>query len=152
MVQVNAGLKDWDEFFWWVLVVIPKLDVGWLLVLLDWNSELLISEFENVLFAVSDHCVGDLDEKTGHSLVSVVVSSNGVDHLDGIHQSWKGVLDGLWCAIIEWLNKLLKGLEILNVVLGLVKSLSNLKDDVFPLVNGKIHLVLSFTLGLIVWL
>jgi len=152
VVQVNASLENWNEFFWWILVVVPEFNVGWLLVLLDWDVELLVSEFKNVLFAVSNHGVGDLDEKTSHSLVGIVVSSNGVDHLNGVHQSWKGVLDGLWSSIIEWLDEFLKSLEVLNVVLGFIKSLSDLEDDVFPLVDGKIHLVLSLTLGLSVWL
>lgn len=152
VVQVNAGLEDWDEFFWGVFVVVPELNVGGLLVLLDGDVQLLVSEFKNVLLAVGDHGICDLDEQTGHSLVGVVVSSNGVDHLDRVHQGWEGVLDSLWGSIVEWLDELLKSLKVLNVILSLVKSFSDLEDDVLPLVNGKIYLILGLSLGLIVWL
>jgi len=74
---------------------------------------------------LDDHLVGDLHKETGHSLVGVVVSSDSVDHLDTVHESWKGVLDSLGVSVIEWLDEFLKSLEILDVIFGLVESFSD---------------------------
>ena len=51
------------------------------------------SEVENIELTVVDHLVGDLDKEASHSLVGVVVSGNGVDHFDTVHQSWEGLFD-----------------------------------------------------------
>ena len=56
-----------------------------------------------------------------------------MNHLDAVHQSWKGLLDGFWSAVIEWLNELLKGLEILDIVLGFVESLGDSELNASPL-------------------
>jgi hypothetical protein len=42
-----------------------------------------------------DHLLSDLNEEAGHALVGVVVPSDSVDHLDAVHKSRQGVLDGL---------------------------------------------------------
>lgn len=51
------------------------------------------AEVNDVKFTVVDHLVSDLHEETGHTLVGVVVPRNRVDHLDGVHESGKGLLD-----------------------------------------------------------
>ena len=90
------------------------------------------SEVEDVELAVGDHLVGDLSEESGHSLVSVVVSSDSVDHLDAVHQSWKSLFDAFWISFVKWLDELFEGLEILNVILGFVQSFSNSKFNCSP--------------------
>lgn len=40
------------------------------------------AEVDDVVFAVSNHLVGDLYEQTGHTLISVVVTCDCVDHLN----------------------------------------------------------------------
>ena len=148
-LKLNAALEHWDELIWWILLVIPKHIIGhW--TLLDVLTSSDSSEVEDVVFALDDHLVGDLDEETGHSLVGVVVSGDGVDHLDTVHESWEGVLDGLWVSIVEWLNEFLKGLKILDVIFGLVESFSDSKLDGSPLGGGKVDLV-SWLAGVLTW-
>lgn len=78
--------------------VVNEVDLlGWWLAILDFSDSLIV---ENVVFAVVDHLVGDLDEETSHGVVGVVVSGDGVDHLDGVHQGRQGVLDCLRCAFV----------------------------------------------------
>jgi len=93
-VEVEAGLQDFDQLISGVLVVIPQNGVvngaGLLALgllgsgeLANWGLTVLnAAEVDDVEAAVSDHLVGDLDEKAGHTLVSVVVASDRVDHLD----------------------------------------------------------------------
>jgi hypothetical protein len=45
-----------------------------------------------------------------------------VDHLNGVHEGGKGLLDGFGSSFVEGLNELFESLEILHVVLSLVKS------------------------------
>lgn len=99
------------------------------------------SEVNNVVFTVGNHLVGNLDEKSSHSLVCVVVSSDGVNHLDGVHKGGKSVLDRLGCAFIKWLNELFKSLEVLNVVFGFVEGLSDTELNASPFAGGKVDLV-----------
>ena len=97
-IEVNATLEHWDELIWWIEFIVPKN------IITLWSTFLArftvsdSNEVQDVVLAVSDHLVGDFDEKTGHSFVGVVVSSDGVDHLDAVHQSWENFLDGLWVS------------------------------------------------------
>ena len=100
---------------------------------------------EDVVLAVVDHLVGDLHEESSHGVVGVVVTSDGVDHLDGVHQCWESILNCLRGAFIQWLNELFKSSKILNVVLGFIELFSNLKFNASPLAGGKIDLVSGFT-------
>ena len=102
------------------------------------------SEVEDVELAVGDHLVGDLGQESGHSLVSVVVSSDSVDHLDAVHQSWKSLFDAFWISFVKWFDELFEGLEILNVILGFVQSLGNSKLDSSPSGGGEVDLVSWF--------
>jgi len=106
-VQLKARLEDWDELLRRVLVMVPEdvvvhdLLAGLVSALTD------PAEVEDVVLAVVDHLLGDLHEQASHSIVSVIVSGDGVDHLDAVHQSWQGVLDGVGGSLIKRLDELL---------------------------------------------
>lgn len=87
-MKLKAAVEDSDELSTRVLLTIPKGIISELLTLLelDWKTSLNLFEVQDVLLAVVDHLVGDLDEKTSHSFISVIVSSDGVNHLDTVHQ------------------------------------------------------------------
>ena len=93
LVEFEAALKDGDELLRWVLIMVPQD------VIVDDPLASLVgalsdsSEVKDVVLAVVDHLLGDLNEEAGHAVVSVVVSRDGVDHLDTVHESGKGVLD-----------------------------------------------------------
>jgi len=132
LVKLDAALENFNELLTWIKLVIPKDVITSWLTLLAGDSKLDSSEVKDGVLAVGDHLVGDFSEKTGHSFVGVVISSDGVDHLDAVHQSWEGLLNGFWISIIEWLDEFLESLKILNVILGFVQSLSNSKLDSSP--------------------
>jgi len=108
------------------------------------------SEVKNVVLALNDHLVGDLNKESGHSLVGVVVSGDGVNHLDTVHQSWEGILDSLWVSIVEWLDEFLKGLKILDVVFSLIEGFGDSKLNGSPLGGGKVDLV-SWLSSVLAW-
>jgi hypothetical protein len=54
---------------------------------------LYLFEIKNVELAISNHLVCDFSKKSGHSFVGVVVSGNGMNHFDAVHQSWKSFFD-----------------------------------------------------------
>lgn len=135
-IKVNAALEHWDKLLWWIFLVLPKNIIRLRGTFLGVVTSLESNEIEDVVLAVVDHLVGDLNEKAGHSLVGVVVSSDGVDHLNTIHQGWKGLFDGVWCSILKWVDKLLKSLEVLYVILGLVKVLGDSELKTSPLRGG----------------
>jgi len=64
-----------------------------------------------------------------------------VDHLDGVHQGGKSLGDGIRVSVVKWVNELLKGLEILHVVLGFVQSLGHAEFNAAPLGGSKVNLV-----------
>lgn len=108
------------------------------------------SEVEDVVLAVVDHLLSDLDEETSHAIVCVIVPGNGVDHLNTVHEGGKGILDGVRGSFIERLNELLKSGEILDVILGLVESFGDSQFNSLPLGCRKIDLVsLATAVGLI---
>jgi len=94
ILEVLAALENGNELIMRVLVLIPEtivfesrgnLDLGvgkGSHLALSWEIELDVSEVDDVVLAVSDHLVCDLDEEASHALSSVVVASDGVDHLD----------------------------------------------------------------------
>jgi hypothetical protein len=97
-IEVNAALKHWDELIWRIELIVPKNVIGLRSSFLTIFTVSDSNEVQDVELAVSDHLVGDFDKKTGHSLVGVVVSGDGVDHLDAVHQSWEDFLDALWVS------------------------------------------------------
>jgi hypothetical protein len=102
---------------------------------------ILLSEVENVVLAVVDHLLSDFNEQASHSIVSVVVTRNSMDHLDTVHQCGQCVLDGVRSAFVERLDKLLKSGQVLHIVLGLIECFSNSKLDASPFRCGKEDLV-----------
>lgn len=106
-------------------------------------SESESSEVDDVVLAVGNHLVGNLDEKSGHSFVGVVVTSDGVDHFNRVHKSRKSLLDGLGCAFVEGFDELFQGLKVLDIVFGFIKSFSNSQLDAGPLASSKVKLVLG---------
>jgi intracellular sulfur oxidation DsrE/DsrF family protein len=125
-------LEHWDEFIWWIEVVVPKNVITlWALLLSVTVSD--SNEVQNVVLAVRNHLVGDLDEKACHSLVSVVVSGDGVNHLDAVHQSWENFLDSLWVSRLKRFNELFESLEVLDVIFSLVQGLSDSELNTSPL-------------------
>jgi len=82
LLKINAALENWNELVWWELLIIPKDIIREHGSLLDWLTSCQLPEVEDVELALGDHLIGDLDKETCHSLVGVVVSSDGVDHLD----------------------------------------------------------------------
>jgi len=151
LVKLKAALKDGNELIGRVFFVAPQN-----LITDDSLASLLSafsnsSEVEDVVLAVVDHLLSDLDEETSHAIVCVVVPGNGVDHLNTVHESGKGILDGVRGSFIEGLNELLKSGEILDVILGLVESFGDSQFDSLPLGCRKIDLVFpaTTTFGLI---
>lgn len=146
VVKINAALKNGDKFIWGIFVVIPKflsVDLVSTSSSLSSGFVILLSfvEVQNVVLAVLDHLGGNLDEESSHLVVGVVVPGNGVDHLDRVHQSREGVLNGLWGAFVKGLNELLKGSQVLDIVLGLVEGLSDLEFKTSPLGGKHVDLV-----------
>jgi hypothetical protein len=103
-MEIEAGLECLDELIWGIVIVVPETTVINGRLLLTGRrysvkrahgvlSKANATEVDDVELAVGDHLVGDLDEEASHSFVGVVVTSDGVDHLDGIHKSGKGLLD-----------------------------------------------------------
>jgi hypothetical protein len=133
LVEVNAALENWDKFLWWVFIFIPKYIITlWVTSL----GLLLLThglEVQDIPSASSDHLCGNFDKEASHSLIGIVVSSDSVDHLDTVHQCWKNFLDALWSTIVEWLNESLKGLEIFDIIFGLIESFGYSKLNASPL-------------------
>ena len=136
MVKLKAALKHWDKLLGWVIVVVPEY------IIVD---DLLSSrgsafpdpfEVEDIVLAVVNHLLGDLYEEASHTVVSVVVPGDGMDHLDAVHECGECVLDGVGSTFIEGLNELLKSGQILDVVLSLVECLSYSELDAAPLGGG----------------
>ena len=46
-------------------------------------------EENDIVLAVVDHLIGDLAEQFCHAVIGIVITSDGVDHLDPIDQSRK---------------------------------------------------------------
>ena len=151
-MQLEALLQNLDELIMGDLVLLPEDGVvhgGRALGRFLGDGTTGTLEAKNVLFAVDDHLVGDLDEETGHTLVSVVITRNGVDHLDGVHQDGEGLLDCNWIAIIKGLNEALEGLEVLYVVLGLVEVLSDSQLDGSPVGESEVNAAVSVAVSLV---
>ena len=151
-MQLEALLQNLDELIMGDLVLLPEDGVvhgGRALGRFLGDGTTGTLEPKNVLFAVDDHLVGDLDEETGHTLVSVVITRNGVDHLDGVHQDGEGLLDCNWIAVIEGLNEALEGLEVLYVVLGLVEVLSDSQLDGSPVGESEVNAAVSVAVSLV---
>jgi hypothetical protein len=58
-----------------------------------------------------------------------------MDHLDGVHQSWKGLDDSNGSSLIQRLDEFLEDTKILHIVLSLIELIR--KIDFFHLVFSK---------------
>ena len=131
LMELQALVKDSDQFVSGYNVLIPKdaiitsLRCGLLGLGGGRFSSRTLFEIQNVVLAVGDHLVGDLHEETGHTFVSVVVSGDSVDHLNGVHQNGEGLNNGQWSSIVERLDVSFESEEVLDVVLGLIELLGN---------------------------
>lgn len=107
--------------------------------LLGCSSTLLVAE--DVLLAVDDHLVSDLDKEASHPIICIVVSGDGVDHLDAIHKGRKGVLNCFGSAVIKGLDELFKSSQVLHVVLCFIKSFCDFKLNTPPLGGSQIDFI-----------
>lgn len=48
-----------------------------------------------------------------------------MNHLDRVEKSWECLFDGNWVGGVERLKELLKSLEVLDIIFGLIKGLSD---------------------------
>ena len=157
LLEVLAALKHSNKLVMRVEVLLPEAMVievdGDLLVRVgegahavgDFLTTLDLHEVDDVELAVRDHLVGDLHKESGHALSGVVVASDGVDHLDRVHKSRKGLLNGLWAGSVEGLEVFLERLEVLDVILGLRELLSDLVVDSTPVGGGHVDLLVVDT-------
>ena len=93
-LELLAALKDSNKLIMGVLCLVPEagvlegsrnLDLGvgeGAHEALRLAACLEDSEVHDVVLAVRDHLVGDLDEEASHAFSSVIVAGNGVNHLD----------------------------------------------------------------------
>jgi hypothetical protein len=140
LVEGKALLEDHDQFFVGDEVVFPKdavIKSGASLLLGGLDSFDLL-ESEDVHLAVGDHLVSNLDEEASHAFVSVIVASDGVDHLDGVHEDGQSLSNSDWISVIKRLDKTLQGLEVLDVVFSLIEGLSDLELDTSPVAEGQV--------------
>lgn len=154
VVKLKAAVEHSNELSTWVLLTIPKGIISKLLTLLEVDSlaGLDLLEVQDVLLTVLDHLIGDLDEEASHAFISVIVTSDGMDHLDTVHQGRQGLLDGNWITIIKRLDELLKSLQVLNIILGFVKSLGNSQVDVAPFGGSQMQLISRCSTAVTRWL
>ena len=95
------------------------------------------------LLAVTNHLVGDLGEEVRHAILGVVVTSDGVDHLDGVHESGESVDDRRCGPRVQRLDEALEGEKIFYIILGLVGVLSDLHVNILPALDEVLNLVLG---------
>jgi hypothetical protein len=129
LIQLDTVVEDVDQLIW---ITIPNghlksffirtsIFVG-LVFILRIRSFLLLWEgtSEDVIFTIGDHLVGNFAEQVGHGGGAGVISGDGVDHLDSVHQGWEGFDDGFWSSFVKWLNELFKDSQVLDIILGLI--------------------------------
>ena len=66
----------------------------------DNEIEEIFQEENDIVLAVVDHLIGNLAEQFCHAVIGIVITSNSVDHLDAIHQTWEGFFDCIWISIV----------------------------------------------------
>lgn len=94
LVKIKAGLKGLNQLIWRVLLVIPQNsvvnDCSFFSLGLsssakgaNWSqTEFNAAEVDDVELTVRDHLICNLNEETSHTFVCVIITSDGVDHLD----------------------------------------------------------------------
>jgi len=106
-VQLNTALKHRNKLIWWIFIMIPENIISWDNTCSDCLTFADFQEKNDIVLAIVDHLVGDLAEQLCHTVIGIVISSNGVDHLDAIHQTWKGLFDCIWISIVQRFDELL---------------------------------------------
>lgn len=144
LVQVKTALQHWNQLLRGIFLSVPEnIVIEHFVSLLRWLhcaiSDLLVEE--NVKLALVNHLVSDFDEQTSHSFIGIVVPGDGMNHLDTVHQGRQGILDSLWGSIVKGFDELLKCRQVLDVVLGFVKSFSNSQFNASPLGGSQVNLV-----------
>ena len=138
LMQFEARSEHRDQLIMGDLPMVPKDGIiqatGVLLParLLRHIRRNALLEREDVCLAVDDHLVGDLNEEAGHALVSVVVSGDGVDHLDTVHEHGQGLFDSDWIAIVQRFDETLQRLQVLNIILGFVQVFGDSQLNTAP--------------------
>jgi len=106
-IQLNAALKHGNKVIWWIFIMIPENIIRWDNTCSDCLTFADFQEENDIVLAIIDHLVGDLTEQLSHTIVGIVITSNCVDHLDAIHQTWEGFFDCIWISIVQRLDELL---------------------------------------------
>jgi hypothetical protein len=149
-IQINARLHERNELTWRIVGSLPKNCVilrSTFLGLLSLAGEF---EVENGVLARLDHGGGNLAEETSHPVVGAVVTSDGVNHLDGVHKGGKNFLDALRSSVIKRLNEFVESLEILDIVLGFIELFGDSEIESEPFGGSKGNAILgSGTTGFI---
>ena len=68
----------------------------------------------------------NLDEKSSHSLGRVVVTGDGVNHANSVDEAGQGLCHGNRVTAVQRLAELLQGIEVLDIVLRLIRTLCQL--------------------------
>lgn len=132
------------------LVVFPENGV--IITLLAFLGGQCLDDFkgEDVALAVQNHLVGDLNEEACHSFVCVVIPRYCVNHLDRVHQNRQGLFDLHRITLVKRLNEAFKGLEVLDIILGLIEVFCNSKLDSAPITqsqkDGRVAMLVNFAL------
>jgi hypothetical protein len=84
LVEIKAALKNWDELLRREFFMFPEDVIRLYLTLLDSDRDALpdLLVVQNVELTIGDHLVSDFDEEISHSVISVIVPGDGMNHLD----------------------------------------------------------------------
>lgn len=142
-IQVNARLHERNEFTWRIISSLPKHCVILRSTFLGGLTLAGELEVENGVLARFDHRGGDLAEETGHPVVGAVVTSDGVNHLDGVHKSGKNFLDALRSSVIKRLNEFVESLKILDIILGFIELFGDSEIESEPFGGSEGNAILG---------
>ena len=106
-VQLNTALKHRDKLIWWIFIMIPENIISWDNTRSDCLPFADFQEENDIVLAVVDHLIGDLAEQFCHAVISIVITSDGVDHLDAVHQTREGLFDCVWISIVQRFDEFL---------------------------------------------
>ena len=91
----------------------------------------LLRRVDRVL-ARQDHLVRHLEEQRGHAVARRVVAGDGVHHLDVVDQRRQSREDLTRRAEVQHVEELLERAQVLDVLLGLVDGLGQVRVDLLP--------------------
>jgi hypothetical protein len=87
--------------------MIPEDIISWDNTSSDCLTFADFQEENDIVLAVVDHLVCNLAKQFSHTVISIIITSNSVNHLDAIHQTWKSLFDRIWISIIQRFDELL---------------------------------------------